>query len=270
MSVPPPPPDERELADTIPGAVSHDVYAGGWRAGETPPGGLPPLSPPPPTRPSAWNAPAFGMLAIFLLALGALLWPQYRARAVENKIQPVVAGLSQRDTSARCPRYITAIFTNVGSVSLDASGNPGDRTDLTGPICDALRHLYTDEGRAELQCLVTDGRCPESARRSIVALSVVAHESMHLRGILDEAAAECSAIAEGPRTAKLAGLTPEQGRMIGYLHLMALNPNTPDEYAVSPGNCRAARELTDNPPGTEAQRGLLVMLTEQTWTTLGE
>lgn len=269
MSVPPPP-NERELADRVPGAVSHEVYAGAQRPGEPPAGGLPPLAPPPSSPPSAWNAPAFGLLAIFLVALGALVWPQYRARAVEAKVKPMVQALSQRNAGARCPRYITAIFTNVGSVSLDANGNPADRTDLTGPICDALRHLYTDEGRAELKCLVTDGRCPESARRSVIALSVVAHEAMHLRGILDEAAAECSSIGEGQRSGELVGLSAEQGRMIGYLHLMALNPSTPPEYTVSPADCDAARDLLANPPGTESQRTLLVTLTEQTWTMLGE
>jgi hypothetical protein len=265
----PPPPNGRELADTIPGAVAHEVYVGVQRPSQ-PTGGLPPLAPPPPSRPSAWNAPAFGMLAIFLLALGALLWPQVRARQVERKVAPLVQGLAERDVSARCPRYITAIFTNVGSVSLDANGNPIDRTDLTGPICDALRHFYTDAGRAEMQCLVTDGRCRDSARETVIALSVVAHEAMHLRGVLDEGAAECASIGAGERTAELTGLTPEQGRMIGYLHLRALNPSTPPEYAVSPGNCDAAQDLIANPPGTEAQRALLVTLTEQTWAELGE
>ncbi len=268
MSVPPPP-NERELADTIPGAVPHGVYEGVPRPGEGP-GGLPPLAPPPPSKPSAWNAPAFVMLAIFLLALGALVWPQYRARAVEAKVKPLVQELAGRDAGARCPRYITAIFTNVGSVSLDANGNPADRTDLTGPICDALRHLFTPDGRAELKCLVTDGRCSDSARRSVIALAVVAHESMHLRGILDEAAAECSSIAEGQRSGELVGLSPEQGRMIGYLHLRALNPSTPQEYAVSTGDCDAARDLTARPPATAPVRDLLTMLTEQTWTTLGD
>ncbi len=269
MSVPPPP-NERELADRVPGAVSHEVYVGVQRPSEPPGGGLPPLAPPPASRPSAWNAPAFGMLAIFLLALGALLWPQYRARQVEGKVAPLVMGLAQRDATARCPRYITAIFTNVGSVSLDADGNPVDRTDLTGPICDALRHFYTPQGRSEMQCLVTDGRCSENARRTVIALSVVAHEAMHLRGVLDEGAAECSSIGAGQRTGELVGLSAEQGRMIGYLHLMALNPSTPTEYAVNAGNCDAARELLSNPPGTEAQRTTLVMLTEQTWERLGE
>lgn len=264
-----PPPNDRELADVIPGAVPHEVYTG-VQSPRQQSNELPPLAPPPPSRPSAWNAPAFVMLAIFLLSLAALLYPQYRARTVEHDIKPLVSGLAQRDAGARCPRYITAIFTNVGSVSLDANGNPADRTDLTGPICDALRRLFTPEGRAEMRCLVTDGRCNEAARRSAIALSVVAHEAMHLRGILDEDAAECASIGEGERAGVLAGLSAEQGRMIGYLHLMALNPSTPPQYAVTPRNCDAARDLVSRPPGTEAQRTTLVTLTEQTWNSLAD
>lgn len=270
----PPPKPERDLADRVPGAVSHSAYTPppGQGAGGPgrPGGGLPPLAPPPPTPPSAWNAPAYGLLAIFLVALAALLYPQYKARTVEAKVKPLVAGLSQRATGARCPRYITAIFTNVGSVSLDSSGNPSDRTDLTGPICDALRHLYTDAGRAEMRCLVTDGRCSDAAVRSVIALSVVAHEAMHLRGILDEDAAECASIGEGENSGRLAGLSAEQGRMVGYLHLVALNPNTPEGYGVSQTTCTPAAQLLANPPGNEAARALLMTRTEQAWVTLGD
>ncbi len=270
------------LADRVPGAVAHDVYAhagASWPPTTPPdPSQFGPMSgpphlippPPPPDRPSGWNGPAFGMLAIFLLALTALLWPQYRARMTERKVGPLVAGLSQRNAGARCPRYITAIFTNVGSVSLDASGEINDYTDLTGPICDGLRRLYTPEGKAEMQCLLTDGRCPPSAVKSVVALSVVAHESMHLRGILDEAAAECTSIGEGIRTGELAGLTAEQGRMIAWAHYAALNPNTPEQYNVTPQNCPAVAELQQNPPGNEASRDQLARLAQQTWVTLGD
>lgn len=272
---PPPPParrdlaDARELADTIPGAVPHDIYAGQPTPREA--AGAPSFAPPPESPPSAWNLPAFGLLALFLLALAALLWPQWRARSTEHKIKPLVVGLSGRaDAGARCPRYITAIFTNVGSVSLDANGQPSDHTNLTGPICDAMQHFYRPGGRRELDCLLTDGRCPESARQTIVAMSTIAHESMHLAGVLDEAQAECSSIAAGERTAQLTGLRPEQGRMIAYLHLTALNPNTPEQYSITRDNCPGAAELLRRPPGTEAARSLLTTTVEDTWITLGD
>lgn len=279
-SYPPPPPPPRrdlhnphELAETIPGAVPHEVYEG-----QPPPrearldvNGLPPLAPPPPSDASAWNAPAYGLLALFLLALAALLYPQYRARATEHKINPLIAGLSTKPAdTARCPRYITAIFTNVGSVRLDANGAPSDHTDLTGPICDAMRHFYTDAGKAEMGCLLTDGRCPDSALASVVALSTIAHESMHLKGILDEAQAECASIGSGDALAQFTGLSAEQGRMISYLHLMAMNPNTPERYNLSIDNCPSAAPLVHQPPGNEAARAVLEPAVAHTWLTLGD
>lgn len=232
--------------------------------------GLPPLAPPPPTRPTAWNGPAFGLLAIFLVALGALLYPQYRARVVEHKANPMVAALANRPATARCPRYITSIFTNVGSVQLDANGAPTDRTDLTGPICEGVRRLFTPEGRAEMRCLVTDGRCPDTALRSVVAINVIAHEAMHLKGTLDEREAECQSIGESQRASELAGSTPEEGRMVGYVHLAAMNPNSPEQYVVSTQNCAAAADFEANPPGTPELRATLTASVERTWLTLGE
>jgi hypothetical protein len=264
----------RELADTIPGAVSHGVYdekRKTWKQPPIGPNGLPQYDAPPPSnRPSGWNAPAFGMLAIFLAALTAFVYPQIRARMIEHKVGPLVTALAQRPAGARCPRYITAIFTNVGSVSLDANGQISTHTDLTGPICDGLKHLYTTNGRAELSCMVTTGSCPPTALKSIVAISTVAHESMHLRGILDEAAAECQSITESERAGVLAGLTAEEGRMIGYVHFSAMNPNTPPQYHLTASSCPGVAALESNPPGTPAQRGLLTTAVEQTWLTLGD
>lgn len=256
------PPGSAPLADRIPGAVAHDVY----RAAERP--AKPPLVPPPAGKPSAWNVPGFILVGLFLATVLLLSWPQLRARALEHKVKPLVTALALRDSGARCPRYLTTMFGTVGSVSLDSSGQISDHTDLTAPVCDGLRRLYSIEGRAELRCLVTDGRCNPSARRSIVALSVVAHESMHLRGILDEAQAECASLGEGARAGTLAGLTAGQGQMIAYLHLVSLNPNTPAQYAARPETCRPAALLLSNPPGTPEQRAALAPAVEQTWIAL--
>jgi hypothetical protein len=260
----------------VPGAVGLDMYAESTRALWSDPavnggGGLQPPPPEPPVeRPSGWNAPALGMLAIFLVALAALLWPQYRARVIEAKAKPLVAGLSGRDAGARCPRYITAIFTNVGSVRFDSSGNISDHTDLTGPVCDGLRRFYTPEGKAEMDCLITDGNCSPGARLSVVALSVVAHESMHLAGEQDEAQAECRSIAAGVKTAQLVGLTPAHGRMISWAHYAAMNPNTPDEYSLTLQNCPWLAGLENDPPGTEASRSTVTAAVQNTWLTLGD
>ena len=59
--------------------------------------------------------------------------------------------------------------------------------------------------------------------------------------------------------------------MIGYLHLMALNPNTARAIRVNRGQLRRrAPPGMRRPPGPKSSARTLVTLTEQTWTTLGE
>ncbi len=200
--------------------------------------------------------------------MAVLVWPQFRARKTEKAVRPLVVALAHRQAGARCPRYITAVLTNVGSVQLDSKGNIADRTDLTGPVCDGLRHLYASGGVAELSCLTTGGNCSEDARRSVVAISVVAHESMHLRGQLDEGKAECESVGESAAIAKTLGLTPEEARMISWLHYAAMNPYTPPQYNISPENCANAADLEANPPGTQGARATLRAQISATWNDL--
>jgi hypothetical protein len=200
--------------------------------------------------------------------LAIIVWPQVRARRTEAAVRPLVHGLSRRDAGARCPRYITSVITNVGSVSLDKHGQIADRTDLTGPVCDGLRHLYATGGIRELGCLTTPNGCGPDAQRSVVALSVVVHESMHLRGQLDEARAECESIGESQTLATTLGAPIAQARMISWLHYAAMNPYTPDEYHIDASNCQFVAELEANPPGAAAARAVLEAQISATWSEL--
>ncbi|MEH3054832.1 MAG: hypothetical protein PGN13_12650 [Patulibacter minatonensis] len=258
---------EQPPAYVPPGMPStQGTYSPGGYDGPLGPPGLPPRrgarkKP----RPSGWNAPAFGLLAIAVVVIGMIVSPQIRARGIERDTRPLVMALSKRDAGARCPRYLTSVLTNVGSVRFDNSGRVADRTDLTGPVCDGLKHLYTPSGKAELSCLTAETGCPESARQSVVAISVVAHESMHLRGQLDEGRAECESIGESVGISQALGIPLDQARMISYLHWLSLNPGTPDRYHVNQGNCEFLADLAKNPPGTPAGRELLVESTADTW-----
>lgn len=262
----------RPLADAVPGAVSHDLYSGQSTGG---PAG-PPRSPgrpgsggglPPGRRPSGLNGPGIVLICLALLAAGLVLWPQVRARAIESRAKPLISGLAGRDAGARCPRYLTSMFGGrAGSVSLDHEGNIADRTDLTKPICDGLKRALSKEGREELSCLTEPrGFCTPEARKSVVALMVTTHEAMHLRGILDEAKAECAAITYAPKAAELAMLTPGQGRVMAWVHWKALNANTPGQYRVNEASCPAAAALVAAPPGTPDQLTMLEMTTSVTW-----
>lgn len=269
------PPAPRPLADAVPGAVAPTAF--GNAGGGPPPSGPPPGAPPPNTgftppgskRPSGLNGPAYALIGLALLTAILVLWPQLSARAIERRAKPLLTELAGRDVSARCPRYVTSMFGRAGSVSLDSDGNISDHTDLTKPICDGLKRALSKDGRAELACLTTPrGYCSTEARQSVVALMVTTHEAMHLRGIMDEAAAECGAITYAPKMAKAAFLTPEQGRVMAWIHWQGLNPNTPSQYRINEYNCKAAADLAANPPGTPDQLSLLEMTTASTWAAL--
>lgn len=245
------------------GVVAHHAYD---RA-EVPRGTVLPSSRPP-RRASGWNAPAFGLLALGLALVGLIVWPQLRARKTEAAVKPLVGALSQRAATARCPRYLTSVLTNVGSVSLDDTGRIADRTDLTGPVCDGLRHFYSPGGKQELSCLTSGSSCSHDALVSVVALSVVVHESMHLRGQLDEGRAECESIGESQTLARSLGIPLDQARMISWLHYAGMNPNTPPQYQISPADCRFVAELEAAPPSTPQARDALAKAVNRTWTQL--
>lgn len=245
------------------GIVSHNAYD----QAQVPRGSVLP-SGRPPKRPSGWNAPGIGLLALVLMLVGVIVWPQVRARKTEAAVKPLVGALAQRDASARCPRYITSVLTNVGSVGLDETGQIADRTDLTGPVCDGLRHFYGPGGKTELSCLTSGSTCPRDALVSVVALSVVVHESMHLRGQLDEGRAECESIGESQTLARSLGIPLDQARMISWLHYAGMNPNTPPRYQIGPDDCQYVAELKANPPGTAEARATLADDVNRTWTEL--
>lgn len=272
---PPPDPSGRPLADRVPGAVEHGIYDAHYAARTA---GAP--QPPPPRgfedrpvrRASGWNGPGLGLLALFLLVLAAVLWPQVKARQTEAKIRPLASAIAGRDAGARCPRYITQIFTNAGSVSFDENGNASNRTDLTGPVCDGARFAFSSQGRREIEaCLTGTGVCSDAAVTAIVALNVIAHESLHLRGETDEAGAECGSIAEGPRTAAVVGLSPVAGQMLGWTHAQGMNQFTPPEYRVTANNCEAVAALEQQPPPVEAGvRDRVTAKIGAAWALLGE
>jgi hypothetical protein len=61
------------------------------------------------------------------------------------------------------------------------------------------------------------------------AINPLTHESMHMHGWGDEAAAQCYAIQEDAWTTEQLGGTPEEGRAVAEFNL-AMQPGMPSEY----------------------------------------
>ena len=171
-----------------------------------------------------------------------------------------------RGTSRRSSR------TSAPSASTP-TGEISDHTDLTGPICDGLRRLYTPAGqgrdglprhrrRLQPETALRVGGRPVGGRARVDA------PARHpRRGAPRNArrSARVCAVRSSP------GSRSSEGRMIAWAHYAALNPNTPEEYCVSLENCpasaisnairrapRPSRGLADRPwpsrPGSPSAR----------------
>ena len=89
-----------------------------------------------------------------------------------------------------------------------------------------------------------DSPCARRAQRAVDAITTLTHESMHLRGWLGEAEAQCYAIQEDPWTVVRLGGTEAEGAAVAQL-VLAEQPAMPSDYQS--GDCRAGGALDLHP-----------------------
>ena len=83
----------------------------------------------------------------------------------------------------------------------------------------------------------------------ILAVHIVAHETMHINGIQSEAVAECRAVQLNNLVAEKLGATPEQARVLQRSYYAEYYPRQRDDYGS--GECREGGELDIYPDRTE-------------------
>lgn len=83
----------------------------------------------------------------------------------------------------------------------------------------------------------------------IIAVHIVAHETMHINGIKSEAVAECRAVQLNHLVAEALGATPEEARTLQRRYYVDYYPHQQDDYVS--GECAEGGELDINPDRTE-------------------
>jgi hypothetical protein len=78
-----------------------------------------------------------------------------------------------------------------------------------------------------------------------IAVDVLAHESFHLRGIMDEAETECRSLRAMAWTAQRLGATPAQGRAMATAQYTGAYQQMPDAYRS--GACADGGALDGRP-----------------------
>jgi hypothetical protein len=177
------------------------------------------------------STPIAVKLALVVTAVGAPAWwlAQRQDRlGNEERLSAVASAIAGRDVRVRCPGVRGRVFswdTVEGSVRFDAGGRPADETRLRTFTCRELDALA--EGRREGALACGHGpACDDLA----LAVDVLAHESFHLAGVIDEAAAECHAVQTLAWTAQRLGATAEQGRALMQRYIETGYPRLPSGY----------------------------------------
>ncbi|MDQ1292194.1 MAG: hypothetical protein QG608_71 [Actinomycetota bacterium] len=122
-----------------------------------------------------------------------------------------------------------------GYVKITSDGRPERRATITLDTCGDLQ-----------EWLESDRSAPTTDQ--VMAVHILTHESMHMRGLLPEDEAECAAVQRDLNTAVLLGATREQARDLALIYWTDLYPRMPDAYRTS--SCQSGEDLDENLPSS--------------------
>ena len=166
-------------------------------------------------------APVLLALSIPLLLI---VMVQQDQRRNEHRLASVASEIAGRDVKVHCPGLLARladVSAHAGTVFFDEHGRPADFTDLDEETCSELDRFA--EGKAN------SGEDSKVAR----ALHVLAHESSHLAGIRDEAAADCYGLQRTAFVAESLGADPAKAQRLAHLALAERAITAPADYRSS-------------------------------------
>lgn len=154
----------------------------------------------------------FAVIAgLFVLFSG---WQYLRREHNERRLALVATALAGRDVGVDCPGFWTRLVEIApysGWVDYDENGQPADETELSGGTCESLEKLWRSDPRPTFPCLP---RCGGNELAMINGIVTLAHESWHLRGLVNEAQTQCYALQTTELAARHFGIVPEVARRI--------------------------------------------------------
>jgi hypothetical protein len=182
----------------------------------------------------------FPVWSVILLAVVAIATavPGVRRHAQESQLSRVATALVGHRVVVRCQSFGQALVDTGAELGYVAYGpdGPEPKTLIKREACADLRRY-------------ADGHQRELGRGALVAVHVLTHEAMHMRGQTNEARAECEAMQRDARTAELLGATAGQAHELARRYWQQIYPTMPSEYRTrdcAPGG--PADERLPSPP----------------------
>jgi hypothetical protein len=179
--------------------------------------------------------PYLGVGALVGLAL-AVSVPTYLRHREEDRLSTVASRLVGSPVKVHCQslgRELVDLGSELGYVKWGPDGVPEHETLIKRGPC---RELHAYLASAKLQ----------PSDDQVIAVHVLTHESMHMRGVTDEAAAECAAMQRDAETAKLLGADQAHALALARRYWLVMYPRMPDDYRN--GSCAPGGALDEHLP----------------------
>jgi hypothetical protein len=173
----------------------------------------------------------FVLFAVVLLT-AAFVFHERRS-VLESRLGAVATQLAGRPVHVQCQSVagdLIDVTPEAGSVHFNADGSPGNVTKLKRDVCDALRRYPHDVRTPAYGCVIAGTTCPARIFDDVQAVSVLAHESWHLRGNTSESLTECHSLQTTALAASLFGADTRAAQATADYVWVRIYPNMPDEY----------------------------------------
>ncbi len=142
-------------------------------------------------------------------------WQFLRREQNESRLALVASEIALRDVDVSCPGFWTRlveITPNAGWVNFDEHGRPADETSLSAATCRGLERVWRGKERS-FRCLLAGG-CDRRTLAAVSGIVTLAHESWHLRGVVDEARTQCYAVQTTEAVALALGVRAGDAQLI--------------------------------------------------------
>jgi len=179
--------------------------------------------------------PWISMVLLGAMTVGASAPGMLRSRE-ERRLDRAASALVGIPVSVHCQALGSAALddgTELGFVRYGADGRLEHQTLIKRDQCQALAAYMR-----------SDKRDPTPAE--VGAVHVLAHESMHMRNIADEALAECAAVQRDAELARLLGAPPAAARLVAVRYWRSSYPFMPAGYRSV--GCRRGGRLDEHRP----------------------
>ena len=178
------------------------------------------------------SLPVLSVSLLTVVGLAAMV-PAARHRIEERRLSRVATVLVGHPVEVHC-QTTTGAFVDAGAelgfVRYDEAGVPEPSTLIKRDPCRALgAYLGSDKATP--------------TEEQVVAVHVLTHEAMHMRGETNEAVTECEALQRDARTAVLLGASTQQARRLARTYWLTVYPRMPDDYRTP--DCVAAGPLDE-------------------------